>query len=86
MIYTIEKLLRGGKSLGKWKSFVTDSTKNISNDVIEVNFVWKLIIQNIFKNSQINYNFDDYFDSIIDVSNTKYGKASENCAVLTNKG
>jgi len=28
----------------------------------------------------------DYFESIIDVSNTKYGQVSENCAVLTNKG
>ena len=45
-----------------------------------------MTIENIFKNSQINYSFDDYFESIIDVSNTKYGAADENCAVLTNAG
>jgi hypothetical protein len=28
----------------------------------------------------------EYFECIIDISNTNYGKSTENCAVLTNKG
>jgi len=73
LVYTIGSINKKGVKMNKWKSFITESSKDISNDVIEVKFVWKVIIQNIFQNSQINYSFDDYFESIIDVQNTKYG-------------
>ena len=38
LVYQIGSINKKGGKMNKRKSFITDSTKNISNDVIEVTF------------------------------------------------